>query len=199
MNIFVNVFAAFLFLRFCQPVKTLAPTSEPALTHVKDKWCPKNLTIPAWLLNKSEEINCFLQIVPRSCVPASDTGVTAITAEPNLPGLPYNSDLSLLMKHSNTPSLDILPSSLHISAFCHTPLRVNEHRVILWRWKATTSTFFWHLIQQLYPHTPPPSTTHSTPQPPPAITCVLAASCSVFCRTLVKLGGIKHFNFTGIL
>lgn len=164
MNIFVNVFAAFLFLHFCQPVKTLAPTSEPALTHVKDKWCPKNLTIPAWLLKKSEEINCFLQIVPRSCFPASDTGVTAITAEPNLPGLPYNSDLRLLMKCSNTPSLDTLPSSLHIPAFCHTPLRVNVSPCHSLTMKSNN----FHLLLAFNtatltpsPHLPPPT------QPPP--------------------------------
>lgn len=133
----------------------------------------------------TEEINCFLQLVPRSCFPASDTGVTAITAEPNLPGLPCNPDLSFLMKCSNTRPLK--SSTSYISTFCHAPLRVKEHRVILWRWKATISTFFWPLMQQ---HCPPPS-----PRLQQSCLCWLP---HVWCLQKTGLTGrIKHFNFTG--
>lgn len=124
------VFLGFFFfnLHFVPLSKLSFPSSQTVWTHVKGKLCPKNLTIPAWLLTKREEINWFLQLVPRSCFHASDTGVTAITAEPNLPGLPYNTDLSLLMKCSNTRPLTSSPSPATFHNFA--PLRVKEHRVV---------------------------------------------------------------------
>lgn len=68
------------------------------------------------LLRKQKKNTLVFTVSPGSYFLVSDTGVAAVTAEPNLPGLRSDTDLSFLMICSNTRPLTF---SRYISASPH--------------------------------------------------------------------------------
>lgn len=57
------------------------------------------------LLRKQEKNILVATVSPGSCFLVADTGVAAVTAEPNLPGLLSGTDLSFPVIRSNTRPL----------------------------------------------------------------------------------------------
>lgn len=108
----------------------------PYVAQVRGELCPKNFTISQWALKKTEKNILVFTVSPGSCFLASDTGVTAVTAEPNLPGLLSDTDLSLVMICFNTRPLT---SSHYISASPHPGKGKKEKKkIILWFRKTIT-------------------------------------------------------------
>lgn len=103
-----------LCLRFSSLSKLLSPKLsarcretvwDPARPVSKGTYVQRISQYRSELLRKQEKNILVPTVSPGSCFLVADTGVTAVTAEPNLPGLLSGTDLSFRVIRSNTRPL----------------------------------------------------------------------------------------------